>query len=623
MKANAFAEEASTSLVDLQSDIIDKIAFGETLTAVAETLCREAEKIVPEAICSILRITPDGRLLTLAAPSLPQHYSSAIDGVSIGPAAGSCGTAAFFGAAIEATDIETDPRWTEYKALALPIGLRACWSSPIRARDGRVVGTFALYFRTPRGPGDVEREVVSHCTHLCAIAFEHDETVRRMQEMAYVDLLSGLPNRASFLDRVASLTRTGDQPFSLILIDLDHLKDVNDTLGHAGGDALIRAVADRLRSVDPSFEPHRLGGDEFAILLPGQGDEAAMADAANRLIEAVRHPLTFNGETITPFVTAGGAIFEGPRQSAETLCQNADFALYHGKAESRGSFVPYRQDMRSAMTQRVQAIREIEDALADRRILAYYQPIVRIDTGEIVGLEALARIRMPDGRVVAAGPFQKAMTDARIARTLTDHMLATVSADIREWLSLGIPFQHVGVNVTSADFSQGDLESRIYAAFAAADVPLRHVILEINETVYMGGQDKRVARAAEGLRSKGMRVALDDFGTGHASLTHLRDFPVDIIKIDKSFVERIVDDRPSLAIVQALVEVARKLDIRVVAEGIETLQQNETLLSLGCVLGQGFLYSRAVSAAVATGLLQQHAQRNGDAVAVLPLRARA
>lgn len=623
MQTGDFASNASTSLLDLQSDVIERIAFREPLAAVADTLCRQAETLAPEAICSILRVDGDGRLKTLGGPSLPAHYSAAIDGIACGPSVGSCGTAAHFGIAVEVTDIETDPRWKDFKALALPIGLRACWSSPIKARDGRVIGTFAFYFRTPRGPTELEREVVRRCSQLCAIAIEHDEIAHRLHEMAYADLLSGLPNRASFLRRVSHLSKSDRQPFALLLIDLDHLKEVNDTLGHAGGDALIRTVAARLRDVGGSIEPHRLGGDEFAVLLPDCGTEADMASAAHGLIEMLRTPFVFGDQSIVPYVTIGGALFEDDGQSAETLCQNADFALYHGKAENRGGFVQFHQGMRTAMTCRVQSIRDLDEGLTDGRIFCAYQPIVRIDTGEIVGVEALARLRTPDGRVITAGAFQEAMTDPRVATRLTDHILREVAADVRRWLDIGIPFQHVGVNVTGTDFRAGCLDKRIEAAFAAVNVPLRHVILEVNETVYMGGHGNGVARAAESLRSKGMRVALDDFGTGHASLTHLLDFPVDIIKIDKSFVDRIVEDRPSLAIVEALVDVARKLDMRIVAEGIETAEQAERLLSLGCMLGQGYRYARPVPAETATELLLRFAQRAYPVVTrpTLPLRA--
>ncbi|KAB0567713.1 EAL domain-containing protein [Brucella pituitosa] len=217
--------------------------------------------------------------------------------------------------------------------------------------------------------------------------------------------------------------------------------------------------------------------------------------------------------------------------------------------------------MRTVITYRIQTIREVRDALSEGRLLAAYQPIVRIDTAQIVGVEALVRMRTPEGRIVSADQFHEAISDPRIGNNLTVQMLSQVTTDVRAWLDNGISLQHVCINVAGTDFQKSGLEERIVEKFAAANIPIEHVILEINETVFMGGYDNHVARAAENLRAKGMHVALDDFGTGHASLTHLIDFPVDIIKIDKTFVGRMIEDRRSLAIVEGLIEVALKLDV--------------------------------------------------------------
>ena len=289
--------------------------------------------------------------------------------------------------------------------------------------------------------------------------------------------------------------------------------------------------------------------------------------------------------------------------------QNADFALYHAKETRRGGYVRFQPDLRSSMIERSNIVRSVDLALVENRLLPHYQPIVRLDSGEIVGLEALARIRMPDGSIVAAGQFHAALTDPRIAYKVTGQMLTQVAADIRAWLDQGIPFQHVGINVTTADFQRGDLETRIVETFEQAGVPLKHVILEVNESVFMGGSDKLVPRAVTALRQRGLLVALDDFGTGFASLTHLLSFPVDVIKIDKSFVDRVVEDRSSAVIVGAILDIARRLDMRIVAEGIETAAQVAKLVALGCKLGQGYMFSRPIPADEVTLLLKAFAQR--------------
>uniref|UniRef100_UPI0035B4B933 EAL domain-containing protein n=1 Tax=Stella sp. TaxID=2912054 RepID=UPI0035B4B933 len=289
---------------------------------------------------------------------------------------------------------------------------------------------------------------------------------------------------------------------------------------------------------------------------------------------------------------------------AETLSQNADFALHHAKEVRRGGHVAFEPGLRTSITRRMGAIRDVDGALAEGRILVHYQPLVRLATGRIIGLEALARMRLPDGRVVPAGQFHAAFTDHGIAHRLTDRMMAQVAADIRAWIDRGIDARHVGINLTSADFRRGDLQPRLEAAFGEAGVPLRHLVLEVTESVLMGEAGDDFGPAVRRLRERGVLVALDDFGTGYASLTHLLSFPVDIIKIDKSFVDRLLVDRPSAAIVEAMIDLARKLDMRLVAEGIEEPAQRRRLEELGCTIGQGFLFARPVPAATATRLLE-------------------
>ena len=584
------------------------IAYGEPLRVVTDALCRRIEAVAPEAICSVLSVDKEGRVHPVAAPSLPASYSAALDGLSIGPAAGSCGTAAFRGEPVLVDDISTDPLWKDYWALVEPLGLKACWSTPIKARAGRVIGTFALYYRTKRGPSEVERRAVDTCVHICAIALEQMEIHARNHELAFYDTLTGLPNRFHADTLMRQKIEESPEGLGLLLIDIDNLKITNDTLGHAVGDELIRQVARRIAETAWPGTACRIGGDEFVAILGDCQRPGGLRRSAERVLAGMETPFTAEGHTIVPHVTIGGALYGRDGRDIDTLRQNADLALYDSKESGRGRFIEYSAPLRAAMTRRMQRIGELEAGLNEGRIAAHYQPVVRLDTKEIVGLEALARLVTEDGGVVAAGYFQEALDEPRIARRLTDVMLKRVAADVRAWIDLGIPFQHVGVNVSMADFQCDDLAARIIGAFSAVKVPLDHVILEVTETVFVGACDKVVAPAAERLRSMGLRVALDDFGTGYASLTHLLTFPVDIIKIDKCFVDRLVGETAGGVIVAALIDIATKLGMRIVAEGVETVEQAEKLQALGCVLGQGFLYHPAASFEETARRLLQEAQ---------------
>jgi diguanylate cyclase (GGDEF)-like protein len=394
----------------------------------------------------------------------------------------------------------------------------------------------------------------------------------------------------------------------VLLVDIDHLKSINDTMGHAFGDVFIRQLGQRLGSVDHHMTACRLGGDEFAVLVDQCGSARDLRAAATKVLRKVEGLIESGVNSMSPSLTIGGAIFDADGADAETLCQNADFALYHAKETNRGGYVRFETGLRTSIIDRANLVRGVDLALVEGRIFPHYQPIIRLDSGEIVGLEALARMRSPHGTIVSAAEFHKALTDPRIAYELTTLMLSAVAADIRKWLDAGIPIQHVGINVTTGDFQRGDLDGRLVNAFDQAGVPLRHVLLEVNEAMYMGGAEGTVAKRVEALRRKGVLVALDDFGTGFASLTHLLTFPVDIIKIDKSFIDKLVTDAPSRVIVAGIIDIARKLGMKIVAEGVETAEQAACLSDLGCNLGQGYHFSRPCSAQDMTTLLRAFAQ---------------
>ncbi|MEC3909373.1 EAL domain-containing protein [Sphingobium sp. CR2-8] len=588
------------------------IAKGEGIHDTADRLCREAEAIVPNMACSILTVDRAGRLHTLAAPSLPDSYSSVLEGVAIGPTAGSCGTAAYLHESVTVEDIASDPLWDDYRHLILPLGYRACWSTPIIDGGGTILGTFAFYYRQCRGPSAAERDLVDACIHLCVIALERHDRVLERERMAHADGLTGLANRACFNAALDALDCTQAGAWALLAIDLDNLKVVNDTFGHHAGDILLRTVASRLADAAAPDRAFRLGGDEFAVIVHAPSNLYDMEGYANAILERLIPPVECAGHTLYPRATMGGAILSPTDHLPDNVRQNADYALYHAKETGRGGFVRYWPGLGTSITQRLSAIQAVGAALKDGRIDAYYQPVLRLDTGEIVGVEALCRMTTTEGRVCSAAEFYEATTDATIARILTDTMLAKVARDVRDWLAMGMAFQHVGLNVSSADFYRPvPLHEHLSAGFAKEGVPLHHLIVEVTEGVYLDDRDNSIGQQIEAMRHHGLKVALDDFGTGFASLTHLLTVPVDIIKIDKSFVARLVRGGASAAIIEGLSLIANKLGMRLLAEGIEQEAQARQLCDFGCIIGQGFLYSPAVHRAEMTDLLLHYAQGTG------------
>ena len=575
-------------LLPLQNIILEKIATGQSLAETVDYLCREVETMTDDIVCSVLLLDEERRLRHLAGPSLPLEYISAIDGVAIGHGVGSCGTAAYHGEPVVVEDIDTHEYWQPYKQLALPLGLRACWSTPIIG-SGKVLGTFAFYYRTCRGPSDLERQIVSACVHLCAIAIERDQRVAERRRMADTDGLTGLPNRSRFTEVINEVSRR-EPDWALMLVDLDNLKMVNDTFGHGAGDDLIQVVAERVKQEAAPGMAFRLGGDEFAVIVPciATTDPAALAET---LIARIKEPADCAGHLIYPAATLGGAR-AGVERSPQQVRQNADYALYHAKERARGRYLEYQPGLGTAIAKRFRSVQEVDQALRDDRIEAHFQPVIELSTGRIMGFESLCRMKMPDGRLIAAAHFHEAMKDAHVAIEITERMLERISAAAGDWHREGLEFSRVGLNLTAADFHRGGLTQRIVDSFGRVGLSPGHIVAEVTESVYLAQKDNVVAEQIHAMREAGIKVALDDFGTGFASLTHLLTVPVDIIKIDKCFVRRLADAGSGSVITRGLLDIARGLDIWVVAEGIEEQAQAEHLLSLDCKAGQGYFFAR-------------------------------
>lgn len=604
-------------MLGLRNIILEMIAKGADLKATIDRLCLEIEALAPDVICSVLTIDQDGLIHPLSAPGLPEDFCAGLDGLMIGPNVGSCGSAAYLGHPIFVTDIASDPRWADFRGAALPLGLRACWSTPIFGETERVIGTFALYCREPRAPNEAEQAIVDACIHLCAIALERHERVMDRERRANIDLLTGLGNRSAFGAALSGLSCDQPGTWALFILDLDNLKVLNDGFGHHAGDQLIQAVAQRTAASAAPNRVFRVGGDEFAVIVRSPDALRDLDDFSARILEALTPPLNCNGHMIVPKATIGGAVLAPGDRTADIVRQNADFALYHAKETGRGGFVRYWAGIDTRIIHRISAIRDVDAALREGRIEAHYQPIVRFDTGEVVAMEALCRIRMANGGLLAAAAFREATTDVHIAMEMTGRMLEIVTGDLRRWTDWSVPVEHIGLNVSLADFHGGKLDQQISSALAGHGLPLEHLVIEITESAYPALRDKAVLEAIETLRAKGLRLALDDFGTGGGLLMPLLTMPVDMIKIDKILVDRLAPEGAGAAVIGGLLHTAQRLGIAVVAEGIESEVQAAHLAELGCKLGQGYFFSRPLDREAATSLLLSRKSGN-----VTPLKQR-
>ncbi|TCO43231.1 putative bifunctional diguanylate cyclase/phosphodiesterase [Dokdonella fugitiva] len=598
-------DRSSAALQRLQGEILEAIARGEPLQRIADLLCRRVEGLVPDVVCSILVVDAQGRVHSLAAPSLPEPYSHSLDGMSIGPVAGSCGTAAWRGEPVEVTDIETDPLWVDYRHLALPLGLRACWSSPIKARDGRVIGTFAFYYRTCRGPAAIERAIVERCVDLCAIAIEHDAVQAHVQRLAFHDPVTGLANRSAFIERAtaALVALAPGEAVNVLYIDLDDFKAVNDTLGHRLGDQLLGGVAQRLAAcIHADAFVARLGGDEFAVLQPCRDAEAEGHQLAARIRAALDEPFDVDDQRVMIGASVGIAHASAPGLDLDELARRADMALYEAKAAGRRTHRFFDAAMDTHVQMRRSLKQDLRAAIEAGAFNLVYQPIVALETGEPVAVEALLRWSHPARGNVPPASFIPVVEEMGLIGPLGDWVLRTACAAAARW-PRGIK---VGVNLSPLQLRRSGFVLDVVGALQQSGLPAERLDLEVTESALLAS-DIATRTAINELHDLGVRLSLDDFGTGYSSLQLLRAFPFDKIKIDMSFVRDIGIDADSEAIIRAVIRLARDLGIRTAAEGVETAAQYDWLAHHRCSEVQGFHCSRPLVEADLRALLERGA----------------
>jgi len=428
------------------------------------------------------------------------------------------------------------------------------------------------------------------------------EVEQQLWKLAYLDPLSEIANRAQFQQRFAAKFAEAEKSngeLSLFLLDLDGFKEVNDSMGHQAGDEVIKAVAQRITEVaGRKAFCARLGGDEFAILTTVKSAEARKS-LGNRILTAVRHPIAVGEQYALVSASVGVARYPHDAKTTSELLKSADMALYQAKKSGAGSVGVFSPDIGSIFDARRLAIDTVKRASIARRIVPFYQPKVCLATREVYGFEALVRIKNADGSITGPQDFWQAFSDAECSRYINQHMLRAISEDMAHWRSMGLDPGVVSINASEFCFQDGDYAERILSRLEEAGIPPEMFEIEITETVFLGESAKLVEAALRKLKEAGCSIALDDFGTGYASLTHLRDFPIDQIKIDKSFVSDLVSQSHSTVIVKAIVDLAHNLGMQVVAEGVESEGQYEFLRAIGCDSGQGYLFGKATSASKA------------------------
>src|SRR6202158_1538744 len=458
-------------------------------------------------------------------------------------------------------------------------------AAPIHDRGGRVIGAVIVFHDV-----SAARAMSSQMTH----SAQHDP-------------VTNLPNRLLLIDRINQsivLARRPNRSIAVIFLDLYRFKYINDSLGHAVGDQLLQSVSKRLlASVRASDTVSRLGGDEFVILLSEIAYPEDAATSARKILLSLNAPHSVGGQDLHIDGSIGISVYPEDGEDAETLIKNADTAMYHAKENGRNNFQFFKAEMNVRAVERQSLEGSLRRALERKEFLLHYQPKVNLDTGEITGVEALIRWQQPDRGLVPPSQFVPIAEDCGLIIQIGRWVLREACRQAREWQDEGLPFKRVSINVSAVEFREKGFVEGVRTILSETGFEARYLDLELTEGVLMEDAES-TASVLQALKRMGIHLAVDDFGTGYSSLSYLQQFPIDVLKIDKSFVQRITSDPDGPSIVSAIIDMGKNLKQRVIAEGIETEQQRAFLQAHHCAEGQGYLFSRPLAAAQFEHLLQ-------------------
>ena len=469
-------------------------------------------------------------------------------------------------------------------------------------RDGQKVATIVGYAAPlfdetgrPRGAIGASLDIT-----------ERKRAEEQIKGLAYHDSLTGLPNRRLFQDRLSiavAQAHRNTQRLAVLFLDLDRFKPVNDTLGHAAGDRLIQDVAERLRTcLREGDTVARLGGDEFTLLLPGLAQMVDAARVADKVLETLRVPFLIEGHELFVTASIGISLYPEDGRDVESLVKNADAAMYRAKQQGRDNYQLCVPALSATALERLALENSLRHALAQDELVMYYQPILDLASGRVEAMEALLRWRHPEQGLLPPAEFVPLAEMSGLIIGFGPWILRTACAQTREWQRAGHPKLGVTVNLSTRQFQHPDIVEQVKHALEETQLEARFLELEISERTAMSGPES-ASQTLRALKALGVKIAIDDFGTGSSSLSFLKRFPIDALKIDRSFIAEITRDPDDAAIANAVIALAHTLKLRVVAEGVETADQLSFLMARHCDQGQGFLFGAPRPAADCARLL--------------------
>jgi diguanylate cyclase (GGDEF)-like protein/PAS domain S-box-containing protein len=578
-----------------QNNVLEMVAKGCQFKEVLEEIIYFVEKALDEGQCSLHLVNEKATSLYLgAAPNVPADFHDQIQNIPIGPKEGSCGTAAYFNRLIIVSDIANDPLWKKTKNTALKHKIEACSSYPICNNQQKVLGVYSIYYDLPYIPTERDKQVIQDATYLTSLVIQHYLTEEKVNFLTNHDELTGLANRRLFDERVniaIKLFKKGaGKLLGVLYFDLDRFKRINDYLGHNVGDQLLKKVAERIQGcVRNNDLVSRQGNDEFTILLD-HVTKHEVSQISKRISDKFALPFIIDGHEVYVTPSIGISLFPPDGKNADELITKADIAMNQAKKYGRNNFQFYNPNLEKHNFDRLDIENELRKAIEKNEFILYYQPIIDLSANRITGVEALIRWEHPHRGKISPDYFIPVAEETGMIIPIGEIVLKKACVQMKKWQDSGFFLSTISVNISIRQFFQPNLVPMIAQIIKDTAIDPASLTIEITESMTMDVET--ATTILHDLKGLGVNISIDDFGTGYSSLSYLKKFPIDYLKIDRSFINDIAKSKDDENIATTILLMAHNLGLSVIAEGVETSEQLGILRQHRCNEAQGFLFSK-------------------------------